>query len=1343
MTTNFDFAQSREYLQAFDFSSLFRESLGWSKPTSRKGEEVEIEEAFYQRRMIAQVSGVAVYEVESPDGRVPGEKVRKSIQEQTAELSLEHLLIFVDVDRTQSYWYWVKRDGKKLIPRHLSYYKGQSGDLILGKLSGLVFELKDFEAGDPAVVEVARRLQSALDVEKVTKKFYRDFKVHLEYFVEQIQGIDDNNDRRWYASVILNRLMFVYFLQYKGFVDGNPNYLRDKLELFEGKEFYRDFLKLLFFEGFAKAAPNRSPQARQLLGEIKYLNGGLFLEHRIERDYQIKIDNEAFERTLVLFKEYSWNLDDAPGGEDYEIRPEVLGYIFEKYINQKDFGAYYTRPEITEYLCDRTINKLVLDKVNSQARRKFETLEDLLFNLDADLCLLLLEGILPKLSLLDPACGSGAFLVSAMKTLINVYSAIVGRIKFIKNPTLTKWLQDIEKEHPSIQYYIKKRIITDNLYGVDIMEEATEITKLRLFLALVASAAKLEELEPLPNVDFNIMAGNSLIGLIGVDENGFDAVVETSKAKKRRKEQERLRVEPVQVNLLEEKFLQVSLFQTATAMSYRQILEEKNRSIALFKERAFANPEDTSPESEIRTEMLKSSIEELNRKSQAKLNKLLFDEFGRLGIQYEEAQPDGKAKKRLLNQADIDALEPFHWGYHFDEVIREQGGFDVVIANPPWEVFQPTEKEFFNHYSDIDTRKMMNVFEFTEKRDELLQNPNIQRAWLSYCSAFPHQNAYFKKALQYSNQTSHTNGKKIPGKNNLYKIFVEQCFNLLKKGGLCGMILPTGFYSDGHNKQLRELLFSSSQLGTIFGLSNERYIFEDVDHRQKFCIFSFKKGGLTRSFKAAFRIDPREAVRPSELNEFFSRERSYLKIDTALIYCLSPDQLLIPEFNQSIDITIANKLISSPPIGDKKVGQWNLELATGFDKKASRELFELESKPTNVALYGGGMIHHFNCDFAKPKYYIDIGKGRTKLAGRVGNPNQTLTCDDYRLLHRRVARQTDTRTLICSIIPPRYFCDNSVNYTLPASCSRQELTFVCGVFSSFVFDFQVRSRLNSNVTKGLINQLSLPRLQSGDCFFAKIVDRAAKLICTTPEFDDLAAEVGLGSHTNGITDEIDRARLRAELDGIIAHLYHLTEPEFTHILSTFPIVPQATKDAALQAYRDFAPPDAEPEIIALLQQGESGTVEFKSTARWNLRDSKKDRIMEEVILKTVAAFLNSQGGTLLIGVADDGSILGLDPDYQTLKKRDRDGFELWLMGDLLLKEMGKAIAPSIGVTFHTVDQNEICKIVATPAPEPVYVEIADKSGQAKETFFIRTGNSTNKLDKPSEISKYLKQRWER
>ncbi|MGH7964103.1 MAG: DNA methyltransferase, partial [Candidatus Binatia bacterium] len=374
------------------------------------------------------------------------------------------------------------------------YVRGQPGDLFLSKLGAMVVDLGDFDdTGAVPVVEVAARLKKSLDVEKVTKRFYREFSDQHLAFLELIQGIDDERQRRWYASVLLNRLMFIYFLQRKYFLDnGNARYLQDKLAESRrtlGKDkFFGAFLKALFFEGFAKSEEERSRQARRLLGNIRYLNGGLFLPHQVEQATpHIHVPDQAFADLFRLCDRYSWNLNDTPGGDDNEINPDVLGYIFEKYINQKAFGAYYTRPEITEYLCEQTIFKLVLDKINAPevaglpAARRFDSIADLLLNLDAPLCKQLLMDILPTLSLLDPACGSGAFLVAAMRTLISLYSAVIGKIEFVHDRSLTEWLHKTRKEHPSLAYFIKKRIITDNLYGVDIMEEAVEIAKLRLF----------------------------------------------------------------------------------------------------------------------------------------------------------------------------------------------------------------------------------------------------------------------------------------------------------------------------------------------------------------------------------------------------------------------------------------------------------------------------------------------------------------------------------------------------------------------------------------------------------------------------------------------------------------------------------------------------------------------------------------------------------------------------------------------------------------------------------------------------------------------------------------------
>jgi hypothetical protein len=426
--------------------------------------------------------------------------------------------------------------------------------------------------------------------------------------------------------------MFVYFLQKKGFVDNRrENYLREKLDESkkEGKDlFYKKFLEYLFFEGFAKEKKDRSKEAMAALGEIKYLNGGLFLKHRIERQNEIKIADKAFETLFALFEKYSWHLDDSPAGQDDEINPAVLGYIFEKYINQKEFGAYYTRTEMTDYLAERTIHKALLQKIKEKNPQiKAETLSEVLMKLDDTLALLLIKEILPVFSVLDPACGSGAFLVAAMKMLIDIYSAVVGKIKLSKNTELKTWLSKIENEHPSILYYIKKKIITDNLYGVDIMEEAVEIARLRLFLALASSANTLDELEPLPNIDFNILSGNSLIGLIKVDEDRFD---EIEKAKPTKDDMR----DAVQGDFFKKVSVQKSLFGGAHAASYEKLVKEREVLIHSYKYYEESGIQDIG--------VLRTDIHKKEKDAHAVLDKLLLAEFEHLRIEYEEATWDEK-----------------------------------------------------------------------------------------------------------------------------------------------------------------------------------------------------------------------------------------------------------------------------------------------------------------------------------------------------------------------------------------------------------------------------------------------------------------------------------------------------------------------------------------------------------------------------------------------------------------------------------------------------------------------------------------------------------------------------
>lgn len=625
MSANYQNIQKR--LQAFDFAGLFTQELMWNRFPTRDL-SVPIDGVTYTLKPIAQ-RGMAVFECVPPtDAQFPKHATRRKIDTQVSKTAREHIIIFHDHAQTVQVWQWVKREaGKPSACREQLFYRGQSGDALAQKIQGIAFGLED----EPNVAEAVARVGAAFDVEKVTKKFYDLFKKEHDAFLKFVGGIPEGHLERWYVSVMLNRLMFIYFIQKKGFLGGDRDYLRNKLTESKHRakdKFYRDFLCRLFFEGFAKRPEQRGPDVNRLLGIVPYLNGGLFLKHQIEELHgkTIEIEDKAFERILNFFEQYDWHLDDRPTRKGNEINPDVLGYVFEKYINQKEMGAYYTKEDITGYISQSTIVPALFDMARKSCRIAFEGEHSVWRLLKADpdryIYAAMLKGVedpLPKgiaaglsdvskreewnkaadpryalptetwreviarriraeeirkklaageitcindfitynldirrfaeeviancegpellrafykavrtISILDPACGSGAFLFAALNILERLYDTCLVRMQaFVDDLDRSREKHSPEKfkdfretlaemndktQHPSPRYFILKSIILNNLYGVDIMEEATEICKLRLFLKLVAQVNLGEKIEPLPDIDFNIRAGNTLVG---------------------------------------------------------------------------------------------------------------------------------------------------------------------------------------------------------------------------------------------------------------------------------------------------------------------------------------------------------------------------------------------------------------------------------------------------------------------------------------------------------------------------------------------------------------------------------------------------------------------------------------------------------------------------------------------------------------------------------------------------------------------------------------------------------------------------------------------------------------
>ena len=156
----------------------------------------------------------------------------------------------------------------------------------------------------------------------------------------------------------------------------------------------------------------------------------------------------------------------------------------------------------------------------------------------------------------------------------------------------------------------------------------------------------------------------------------------------------------------------------------------------------------------------------------------------------------------------------------------------------------------------------------------------------------------------------------------------------------------------------------------------------------------------------------------------------------------------------------------------------------------------------------------------------------------------------------------------------------------------------------------------------------------------------------------------------------------------------------------------------------------------LISNGESSTLEFKSSFRWDIKQSKVNKQLVFVILKTIAGFMNNNGGTLLIGVDDNGKIIGLEKDYQNLKKQDRDGFEQSIF-TAISTNLGTDLSNYLHVIFHTVNSNDICRLIIMPAPRPVFIK---QEGNPK--FYIRTGVSTRELN-IEEATKFIDNRWQK
>jgi len=801
-----------EYISESNFSELFIREMGWNNPRGQQSFDLAIEGENFTFQIIAERNGFQVMTCQVAE--IPSSSICKKIDTRLRRQANDYICIFHLPHSQHHLWVVPVKKVEKRDLVLVEYETAERAGFLFEKVDDLTFDLDE----RTTIMDVKERVQAGfiINSEKITKDFYTGFRKEHTSFAQYITGIDDyideenkkkpknkqvpNRNKQWYTSVMLNRLMFCYFIQKKGFLDRNVNYLRDKLAWVKCKKgedrfygtFYQGFLLSLFHDGLN--SPRHQSDFEHVYGHIPYLNGGMFSIHELEEQYpKLDIADEAFESLFAFFDQWHWHLDDRLTASGKDINPDVLGYIFEQYINDRaQMGAYYTKEDITEYIGRNTTLPFLMDDTKKADERPFkangtvwqflresgdryifdavkkghdipipehiavgidtskpnllerrsrwnertpedwalpteiwrETIErlqrynsiktkiekgeiteindfitynldirqfvqDFLAQTDDHKFVLHFYHALQRVTILDPTCGSGAFLFAALNILEPLYETCIDRMQAwaSQNSNLFKdELQELNVKYRSnIRYFIYKSIILRNLYGVDIMVEATEIAKLRLFLKMVAVVDVNPRdpnlgLEPLPDVDFNIRCGNTLVGY--ATEKEMQEGVQYMDLFAQQEFEQKVNDEMTAVSKAYDTFKHVQLGQETNLQVYK----------------------------EAKTEL---------KKRLAKLNEILNQTLHTAtapGMDYDKWKQ---------------SHQPFHWLAEYYDIIKGNGGFDVVIGNPPYVEYTKKNKDSKLSVSDIykiknyKTEVCSNLYAFiTERSIHLAKESN-------------------------------------------------------------------------------------------------------------------------------------------------------------------------------------------------------------------------------------------------------------------------------------------------------------------------------------------------------------------------------------------------------------------------------------------------------------------------------------------------------------------------------------------------------------------------------------------------------------------------------------------
>ncbi|KAA6339983.1 Type IIS restriction enzyme Eco57I [termite gut metagenome] len=583
-----------------------------------------------------------------------------------------------------------------------------------------------------------KQLKEVFSVEALNKDFFKSYKAQYEKFWKYLaaeensfrtQLIDQGKDTkekqekpiRDFVKKLLGRIIFLYFLQKKGwmgcpsdsseYVDGDLNFMQNLFQSFSKKEkFHSKCLTELFFKTLNTKRSKDIFKVEGLKGnlngsKVPYLNGGLFEPEKNPITLQIDFPVDYFSELLDFFNQYNFTIDENnPDDHEVGIDPEMLGHIFENLLEEnREKGAFYTPKEIVQYMCKESLIQYLLN-IFSENKEDIEqfirtsTVTDFFKQKDNAI---LLNQKLDDIKVCDPAIGSGAFPIGMLQEIFEAKRFIYPRLQ-------THDLFDPAK--------VKKNIIQNSIYGVDFEKGAVDIAQLRFWLALVVEE---QAPSPLPNLDYKIMQGDSLLEEFGglklqklMEEEDFIIVSEQLTLGH---EFERInkqltvfdKVTKQQLSVLIDKFYDPIAWEKKTGERIdKVIIKNTINDIIEGKIHAYILSEKKELEKNV---LDKQKIWNIQNEDYSRLNQKSGD-FKKFVKMREKLQNLNNLENRLISLQNSDEKTFFLWHTWYKDVF-DKGGFDVIIGNPPYiqiakvkddiEKLQQAEFETFTRTGDI------------------------------------------------------------------------------------------------------------------------------------------------------------------------------------------------------------------------------------------------------------------------------------------------------------------------------------------------------------------------------------------------------------------------------------------------------------------------------------------------------------------------------------------------------------------------------------------------------------------------------------------------------------------